>query len=89
MPTLKPPIGLLARQMANINSLGRLITLSSSLGTAAIGSYIVRTTGRLILVTSLANSSSNLALSTLSALSLVVLLQASKIAPTSSLISST
>jgi len=41
---------------------------------AAIGSYIIGIVGRPILITSLANSSSNLVLSTLSALSLVVLL---------------
>ena len=75
--------------MANINLSRRLITLRSSLGIAAIGSYKVGMAGRPILITSLANSSSNLALSTLSALSLVVLPQALKIAPTSSLISST
>ena len=67
-------IGLLVRRVANINSLGRLITLRSSLGMAAIGSYIVGTVGRPILITSLANSSSNLALSTLSTLSLAALL---------------
>ena len=67
-------IGSLVRQAANINSLGRLITLRSSLGTAAIGSYVVGTVGRPILITSLANSSSNLALSTLSTLSLAALL---------------
>jgi hypothetical protein len=60
--------------VANINSLGRLTTLRSSLGTAAIGSYVVGTVGRPILITSLANSSSNLALSTLSTLSLAALL---------------
>jgi len=89
---LKPQIGLPARQAANINSLGKLTTLRSSLGTVAIGSHIVGIVGRPILTTSLANSSSNLALSTsstLSALSLAVLPQALKIAPTSSLISST
>jgi hypothetical protein len=36
IPTLKLLIGLLARQAANINSLGRLITLKSSLETVAI-----------------------------------------------------
>ena len=60
--------------MANISSLGRLTTLRSSLGTVAIGSYIVEIVGRSILITSLTNSSSNLVLSTLSALSLAVLL---------------
>ena len=58
--------------MANINSLGRLITLRSSLGTAAIGSYVVGTVERPILITSLANSFGILVLSTLSTLSLAV-----------------
>jgi hypothetical protein len=83
-----PLIGLLARQAANINLSRRLITLRSSLGTAAIGSYKVGTAGRPILITSLANSSSSLVLSTLSTLSLVVLPRALKTAPNSSLISS-
>ena len=73
--------------MANINLSRRLITLRSSLGIAAIGSYKVGIVGRPILITSLANSSSSLVLSTLSALSLAVLLRALKIAPNSSLIS--
>ena len=72
-PTLKPLIGLLVRRAANINSLGRLITLRSSLGIAAIGSYKVGIAERPILITSLANSSSSLVLSTLSTLSLAVL----------------
>ena len=86
---LKLLIDLLVCQVANIKLFRRLITLKSNLGTAAIGSYIVGTVGRPILATSLANSSGNLALSTLSTLSLVALLQALKIAPTLSLISST
>jgi hypothetical protein len=73
MPALKLLIGSLARRAANINSLGKLITLRSSLGTVAIGSYIVGIVGRPILTTSLANSSSNLVLYTLSTLSLAVL----------------
>ena len=75
--------------MANIKLSGKLIILKSNLGTAAIDSYIVGMVKRPIFVTFLANSSSNLALLTLSALSLTVLPQALKIAPTSSLISST
>ena len=63
-----------------------LITLRSSLRIAAIGSYKVGTVGRPILVTSLANSSSSLVLSILSALSLAVLPRALKTAPNSSLI---
>ena len=74
MPVIKPLIGLLAYQAPNINSLGKLITLKSSLGTAAIGFYIVGTVGRPIFATSSANSFSNLVLFTLSALSLAVLL---------------
>jgi len=62
-------ISLLARQAVNINLSRRLITLRSSLGIAAIGFYIIGTVGRPILITSLANSSSNLVLSTLSTLS--------------------
>ena len=89
MPILKPLIGSLVRQAANINLSGRLITLRSSLGTAAIGSYKVGTVGRPILITFLANSSSSIVLSTLSTLSLAVLLRALKIAFTLSLISST
>ena len=73
----------------NINSLGRLITLRSSSGTAAIGSHVVEIVGRPIFITSLVNSSSNLALSTLFTLSLAALPRALKIAPTLSLISST
>ena len=65
-------IGLLARQAANINLTRRLITLKSSLGTAAIGFYKVGTAERPICVTSLANSSGSLVLSALSALSLAV-----------------
>ena len=67
--------------MANINLSRRLITLRSSLGIVAIGSYKVGTVGRPILITSLANSSSSLVLSTLSTLSLAVLLRALKTAP--------
>ena len=67
-------IGLLARRAANINISSRLITLRSSLGIVIIGSYKVETAERPILITSLANSSSSLVLSTLSALSLAVLL---------------
>ena len=67
-------IGLLARRVVNINLSRRLITLRSSLGIAAIDSYKVGTAGRAIFITSLANSSSSLVLSTLSVLSLVVLL---------------
>jgi len=81
-------ISLPARQAANINLSRRLITLRSSLGTAAIGSYVIGTVGRPILITSLANSSSNLVLSTLSILFLTVLPWALKTAPNSSLISS-
>ena len=66
MPAL-PLIGLLARQAANINLSRRLITLRSSLGIVVIGSYKVGTVGRPILIISLANSSSSLVLSTLSA----------------------
>jgi len=66
-------IGLLVRRAANINLFRRLITLRSSLGTAAIGSYKVGTAERPIFITSLANSSGNLVLFILSALSLVVL----------------
>jgi len=66
-------IGLLARQAANINLFRRLITLKSSLKTAAIGSHKVGTAGRPILITSSANSFSSLVLSTLSALSSAVL----------------
>ena len=73
--------------MANINLSRRLITLRSSLGIAAIGSYKVGTVGRPILITSLANSSSSLVLSTLSALSLAVSPRALKTAPNLSLIS--
>ena len=60
--------------MANINSFRRLITLKFSLGTAAIGFYVVGIAKRSIFATSSANSSGNLVLSTLSALSLAVLL---------------
>jgi len=67
--------------VANINLSRRLITLRSSLGIVAIGSYKVGTVGRPILITSLANSSSSLVLSTLSTLSLAVLLRALKTAP--------
>jgi hypothetical protein len=88
MSALTLLIGLLARQAANINLSGRLITLRSSLGIAAIGSYKVGIVGRPILITSSANNSSSSVLSTLSALSLVVLPQALKTAPNSSLISS-
>jgi len=63
-----------------MNLPGRLITLRSSLGIAAIGSYKVRTVERPILITSLADSSSSLVLSTSSALSLAVLLYALKTA---------
>jgi len=83
-----PLIGLLARRAANINSFGRLITLRSSLGIAAIGSYKVRIVGRPILMTSLADSSGSLVLSTLSTLSSAVSPRASKTAPNLSLISS-
>ena len=55
---------------------------------AAIGFYIAGTVKRPILTTSLANSSGDLVLSTLSTLSLVVLLQALKTAFTLFLISS-
>jgi len=75
--------------VVNINSLGRLTVLKSSLGTAAIGFYVVGTVKRPIFLTFSANSSSNLVLSTLSTLSLVVLLRALKTAFTLSLISST
>ena len=88
MSALTLLVGLLVRQAANINSFRRLITLRSSLGTAAIGSYKVRTAGRPILVTSLANSSGSLVLSTLSTLSLAVSPRALKTAPNLSLISS-
>jgi len=81
-------MGLLARRVANINLSRRLITLRSSLGIAAIGSYKVGIVGRPILITSSTNSSSSLVLSTLSTLSLAVLLRALKTAPNSSLISS-
>ena len=87
MSALAPLIGLLVRQAANINLPGRLITLRSSLGIAAIGSYKVGTAGRSIFITSLADSSGSLVLSTLSALSLAVLLWALKTAPNLSLIS--
>jgi hypothetical protein len=60
--------------VANINLSRRLITLRSNLGIAAIGSYKVGIVERPILITSLANSSSSLVLSTLFTLSLVVLL---------------
>ena len=70
----------------NINFLEKLITLKSSSGTAAIGFYIIRMVEKSILTTSLANSSSNLVLFTLSALSLAVLLRALKIALILSLI---
>ena len=81
-------IGLLVRRAANINLSRKLITLRSSLGIAAIGSYKVGTAERPILITSLANSSSSLVLSTLSTLSLVVSPRALKEASNSSLISS-
>ena len=58
--------------MANINLFKKLITLRSSLGTAAIGSHKVGTAERPILITSLADSSGSSVLSTLSALSLAV-----------------
>jgi len=83
-----PLIGLLARRAANINSFRRLITLRSSLGTAAIGSYKVGIAGRPILITSLANSSGSLVLSTLFTLSLAVSPRALKTALNLSLISS-
>ena len=83
-----PLIGLPARQAANINLSRRLITLRSSLGIAAIGSYKVETAGRPIYITSLANSSSSSVLSTLSASSLTVSPRALKEASNSSLISS-
>jgi len=83
----KPLIGSLVRQAANINLSRRLITLKSSSEIAAIGSYKVGTVKRPIFVTSSANSFSSSVLSTSSALSLVVLLQALKTAPNSSLIS--
>jgi hypothetical protein len=75
--------------MADISFLGKLTTLKFSLGTAAIGSHIVGMVKRSILVTSSADSSGNLVLSTLSALSLAVSLRALKIVFTLSLISST
>ena len=75
--------------MADIKLFRRLISLRSSLGTAAIGSYIEGMVERPILIASSANSSGNLTLSTLFALSLAVLLRALKIAPSSSLIFST
>jgi len=56
----------------NINLSRRLITLRSSLGIAAIGFYEVGIAGRPILITSSADSSSSLVLSTLSALFLAV-----------------
>ena len=74
--------------MANINLSGRLITLRSSLGIVAIGSYKVGTVKRPILIISLANSFGSLDLSTLSALFLAVLLWALKTAFNLSLISS-
>jgi len=81
-------IGSLARQAANINLSGRLITLKFNLGIAAIGSYKVGTAGRPIFITSSANNSGSSVLSTSSALSLAVSLRASKEAPNSSSISS-
>jgi len=74
--------------VANINLSRRLITLRSSLGIVAIGSHKVGTVERPILITSLANSSGSLVLSTSSALSLVVLPRALKTASNLSLISS-
>jgi len=67
-------ISLLAHWVANINLFKRLITLKSNLKTVAIGFYIVEIAKKLILTTFLANSSNNLILYTLFALSLVVLL---------------
>ena len=81
-------IGLLVRQAVNINLFKRLITLKSNSGTVAIGSYKVGIVGRPILITSLANSSGSLVLSTLSTLSLAVSPRALKEALNSSLISS-
>jgi len=81
-------IGSLARQAANINLFRRLITLRSSLGIAAISSYKVGIAKRPIFITSSANSSSSLVLSTLFTLSLAVLPRALKEASNSSLISS-
>jgi len=67
-------IGLLTRQVVNINLFKRLITLKSSLGIAAIGFYKVGTAEKPIFITFSTNSFNNLVLSILSALSLVVLL---------------
>ena len=72
--------------MAKINLSRRLITLRSSLEIAAIGSYKVGIAGRPILITSSANISSSLGLSTLSTLSLVASPQSLKIAYNLSLI---
>ena len=69
-----PLIGSPVRQVVNINSFRRLITLRFSLGIVAIGSYKVGIVGRPIFITSLADSFGSLVLSTLSALSLAVLL---------------
>ena len=88
MPILKPLIGLPACQAANINLSRRLITLRSSSGTAAIGSYKVGTAGRPIFITSSANSSSSSVSSTLSASSSAVLPRALKTVLDLSLISS-
>ena len=60
--------------MVNINLSKRLITLKSSLGIAAIGSYKIDIAKRPIFVISLANSFSSLVLFTLSALFLAALL---------------
>jgi hypothetical protein len=61
-----------------------LIILKFNLGIAAIGSHIIKTVKKSIFVISLADSFSNLVLSTLSILFLVVSLQALKIAFNSS-----
>ena len=84
---LTPLIGLLVRRAANISLARRLITLKSNLEIAAIGSYKKNIVERPIFITSLANSSSSLVLSTSSASSSVVLPRALKTAPNSSLIS--
>ena len=69
-----PLIGLLIRQVININLFGKLIILKSSLNIAAIGFHKVKTARRPIFITSLADNSSNSVSSTLSTLFLTVLL---------------
>ena len=72
--------------MVNINLSERLITLKFSLRIVVIGFHIIEMAERPIFTTSLINSFSNLVLFTLSALSLVVLLWALKMAFNLSLI---